>query len=194
MLEANSPASLVIVVADTDMLQDRYWVQVQELLGTRIALPSAANGSFVVNALDNLTGCNDLISVRNRGSSRRPFTMVEALQRDAELRFREKEQELLGQLQATEQRLLELDRDKQDDAVILSSEQRAEIDRFRREKVRIRTELRDVRHALHQDIERLESWVKFINIGMVPLLIGVGGALVSVAAGRRRRTARPAQR
>ncbi len=184
----------MIVVADTDMLQDRYWVQVQELLGTRIALPSAANGTFVVNALDNLTGSNDLISVRNRGSSRRPFTMVEALQRDAELRFREKEQELLGQLQATEQRLLELDREKQDDAVILSSEQRAEIDRFRREKVRIRTELRDVRHALHQDIERLESWVKFINIGMVPLLIGVGGALVSVAAGRRHRGARPAQR
>ena len=62
----------VIVVADTDMLQDRFWVQVQNFLGQRIGIPTSANNDFVTNALDNLTGSHDLISVRNRGSFSRP--------------------------------------------------------------------------------------------------------------------------
>lgn len=86
------------MVADTDLLQDQFWVQVQSFLGQRIGIPSAANGTFVTNALDNLTGSNDLISVRNRGSFTRPFTLVKALQQDAELQFRQKEQLLQARL------------------------------------------------------------------------------------------------
>ncbi len=186
-LSASSDPVNVIVVADADLLQDRFWVQVQNLLGTSIAVPSAANGSFVVNALDNLSGSNDLISVRNRGSFARPFTLVQSIQLDAELRFRQKENELLAELQQTEERLRELDRQNPVDALVLSAEQREELARFRAEKVRLRTELRDVRHALHRDIERLESWTKFINIALMPLVIGVGGAVVGVTSVRRRR-------
>ena len=50
------------------MLADRFWVVIQEFLGNRIAVPSAANSALVINALDNLTGSGDLISVRNRGT------------------------------------------------------------------------------------------------------------------------------
>ncbi len=192
-LSASSDPVNVIVVADADLLQDRFWVQVQNLLGTSIAVPSAANGSFVVNALDNLSGSNDLISVRNRGSFARPFTLVQSIQLDAELRFRQKENELLAELQQTEERLRELDRQNPGDALVLSAEQREELARFRAEKVRLRTELRDVRHALHRDIERLESWTKFINIALMPLLIGVGGAVVGFTSVRRRRGGTSAQ-
>ncbi len=192
-LSASSDPVNVIVVADADLLQDRFWVQVQNLLGTSIAVPSAANGSFVVNALDNLSGSNDLISVRNRGSFARPFTLVQSIQLDAELRFRQKENELLAELQQTEERLRELDRQNPGDALVLSAAQREELARFRAEKVRLRTELRDVRHALHRDIERLESWTKFINIALMPLLIGVGGAVVGLTSVRRRRGGTSAQ-
>lgn len=187
-LEASKEDVNLIVVADTDFLQDRFWVQVQNFLGSRLAIPTAGNGSFVINALDNLVGSNDLISVRNRGSFSRPFTLVQAIRQDAELRFRQTEQQLLNELTATEQKLAELDQQKDaNESLILSEEQQLEIERFRQEKVRIRKELRDVRHELQKDIERVASVTKFANIGLMPLLIGIGAVVFSVARLRRRK-------
>ena len=166
----------VIVVADTDILADRFWVQVQELLGNRIAIPSAANGAFVINALDNLVGSNDLISVRNRGSFIRPFRRVNEMRQEAELEFRAKEQELMQRLEQTEQRLVELEEAKQGgDSLILSPEQQQELVRFRQEKVAIRKDLRDVRHNLRREIDNLDTRLKFFNIVLIPILIGIAG-------------------
>ena len=180
----------VIVVADTDILADRYWVQVQEFLGNRIAIPSAANGAFMVNALDNLVGSNDLISVRNRGSFIRPFQRVNAIRREAELEFRQKEEELIQRLDETEQRLVELEKTKQvgDSSLILSPEQQQELVRFRQEKVAIRKDLRTVRRNLRRDIDNLGSRLKFINIALIPILIGFGGLAAGLWRVHRRRS------
>ncbi len=178
----------VIVVADTDLLNDRFWVRVQNFLGNRILIPSAANGNFVINALESLLGSNDLISVRSRGRYSRPFTKVAEIQQQAELEFRQKEQELLNRLRDTENKLLELeDRKQGDDGVILNAEQQQEIEKFRLEKIRIRKELRSVRHQLHRNIESLDSRMKFLNIGLMPLLIGTGGVFIGLQRMRRRR-------
>ena len=76
-----------------------------------------------------------------------------------------KEQELLTRLSETEDKLLELeDRKQGDEAIILNEAQQREIEKFRSEKVRIRKDLRTVRHQLHKDIEGLASWMKFVNI------------------------------
>jgi len=180
----------IIVVADADMLADRFWVVVQEFLGNRIAIPSAANGTLVINALDNLTGSGDLISVRNRGTFTRPFTRVAALRQQAERTFRAKEQELIAELTQTEGRLVELEESNQgDDALVLTDAQREELVRFRQERVRIGKELREVRRQLRADIEALEAWLKFANIGLVPILIGLVGLTAGLAQVRRRRNA-----
>ena len=180
----------IIVVADADMLADRFWVVVQEFLGSRIAIPSAANGTMVINALDNLTGSSDLISVRNRGTFTRPFTRVAALRQQAERAFRAKEQELIAQLEETERRLVELEESNQgNEALVLTDAQRDELVRFRQERVRIGKELREVRRQLRADIEALEAWLKFANIGLVPILIGIVGLLAGVMRIRRRRNA-----
>ena len=180
----------IILVADADMLADRFWVVVQEFLGSRIAIPSAANGTLVVNALDNLTGSGDLISVRNRGTFTRPFTRVVALKQQAERAFRAKEQELIAQLEETERRLVELEESNQgNDTLTLTDAQRDELVGFRQERVRIRKELREVRRQLRADIEALESWLKFANIGLVPILIGLTGVLAGLVQLRRRQGA-----
>jgi ABC-type uncharacterized transport system involved in gliding motility auxiliary subunit len=177
----------LVVVADTDLLNDRFWVRVQNFLGSRILIPSAANGSFVVNALESLTGSNDLISVRSRGRFSRPFTKVAEIQQQAELQYRQKEQELLTRLRETENKLLELeDRKQGGEAVILSEEQQREIEKFRLEKIRIRKDLRIVRHQLHKDIEGLATSMKFVNIGLMPILIGTGGIFIALQRARRR--------
>ena len=177
----------VIVVADTDMLQDRFWVQVQNFLGQRIGIPTSANNDFVTNALDNLTGSHDLISVRNRGSFSRPFTLVRAIQQEAEMQFRQKEQALQQRLKETERKIQELQSRKEDQTtVILSTEQEAALDGFRQELVTTRKELRNVQHELQKNIESLENVVKFLNIGLMPLVIAVGGVVFSAYTIRRR--------
>ena len=122
----------MIVVADTDILQDKFWAQVQNFFGQRIGIPTSGNGTFVTNALDNLTGSNDLISVRSRAGYSRPFTLLRALQQDAEQQFREKEQALQERLKATEGKLQELQSQKPDgSAMIMSTEQQQAMATFR---------------------------------------------------------------
>ena len=191
LAESTDPIN-VIVVADTDMLQDRFWVQVQNFLGQRIGIPTSANNDFVTNALDNLTGSHDLISVRNRGSFTRPFTLVKAIQQEAETRFRQKEQALQLRLKETERKIQELQSRKEDQTtIILSAEQEAALEGFRQELVATRKELRSVQHELQKNIETLENVVKFLNIGLMPLVIAVGGVAFSAYTMRRHRNEVP---
>ncbi len=177
----------VIVVADADMLQDRFWVQSQNFLGQRIGIPTAANNDFVTNALDNLTGSHDLISVRNRGSFARPFTLVRAIQQEAEARYRQKEQALQQRLKDTERKIQDLQRRKEDQTtIILSPEQQAALEGFRQELVATRKALRNVQHELQKNIDSLEAVVKFMNIGLMPLVIAVGGVVLGAWNMRRR--------
>jgi len=192
-LTESAEAINIIVVADTDILEDKFWVRVQNIFGQRIALPHAANATFVSNALDNLSGSNDLISVRNRGSFARPFTRVEEIQREAEQEFRNKEKELRARLQETDQKIRDMQKQKRGGGndLMLSFKQQEEIGRFRDEKIKIRKELRNVQHELQKNIERLETQMKFINIGLMPLLIGFLGITLGLFGRKRRKTLQP---
>jgi ABC-type uncharacterized transport system involved in gliding motility auxiliary subunit len=192
-LDHSAEPANILMVADTDLLQDRFWVDVQNLLGLRLVAPNAANGSLMVNAVENLSGDNDMISVRNRGQFSRPFTKVEELRQGAERQFRAKERELLARLDEAEQRLAELERGEQGspDALILSAAQQQELERFRQEKLRIRKELREVRRQLRRDIEGLESGIKFLHIGLIPLAVAGVGIWLGLRRTRRRQSAAP---
>ena len=181
----------VIVVADTDMLDDRFWVQTQQFFGQKVAVPSANNADLVVNALDNLTGSNAMISLRSRGISDRPFTLVRAIQQDAESQFRAKEQELQDKVKDTEKKLADLRGSGKEAGgqPILTPEQAREIDRFRGQLIQTRGELRDVQRALRQDIDRLQSMIRFVNIGLIPLVVAVVAVVLGILRLRRRRRA-----
>lgn len=165
----------VLLVADTDLLSDRMWVQVQDFFGQRISQPWADNGGLLVNALDNLSGSEALISVRSRGDFSRPFVVVQELQRQAEQRFRASEQRLQQQLAETEQRLAELQQGQDPGQLTeLSPQQEQAIQRFIDERLDIRKQLREVRFRLNADIEQLGTRLKIINIALVPLLLTLG--------------------
>ncbi|MEX2496968.1 MAG: Gldg family protein [Woeseia sp.] len=186
--EATEPAN-VIVVADVDLLSDRLWVQLQNFFGQQIANPFADNGTFVINALENLTGSTDLIDVRSRASYSRPFTRVEELRVQAEARFQETQQRLQQELEETERRLAELQSSRADTGdILMTEEQRNEIDRFIDRRADIRQELRAVQRGLDRDIERLGTVLKVINIGLVPFLLTL---IVLFAVWRRSRGRRP---
>lgn len=185
--ESVTPVNL-IVVSDTDMLTDKFWVQVQNFFGERVAVPNADNAALLNNALDNLSGSEDLVSLRSRGTSQRPFAVVQALQREAEARFRSKEQELQQALEQTQQKIAALQGQQTGDGVaILTDEQRQTIDAFRDQMVDIRQELRGVQGALREDIDRLGETLKVINIGLVPLLVAIAAIAVAVLRRNQRR-------
>lgn len=174
-----------IVVADTDLLADNMWVQRQSFLGSAILNPFADNGALAVNALENLLGNADLISIRSRSTSTRTFDMVEDLRRQAEARLRETEQRLEAELSETENRLTQLQQGRGDsDLSILTPEQEVEVDRFMDQRLEIRQQLRQVRRELDEEIEALGTRIKIINIMLVPLLVTI---VALVVAGRRRR-------
>ncbi|MDA0788042.1 MAG: Gldg family protein [Proteobacteria bacterium] len=162
----------VIIFADTDILTDRLWVQVQNFFGQRIASPFANNGDVVINAIENLGGGASLISIRSRGRFTRPFDVVQDLRREAEARYLEKADDLQSRLTETEQKLSELQSSQAaNDLLVLSPEQEAALIQFQEEKLKIRKQLREVRHQLDRDIEVLGSTLKFINIALVPILL-----------------------
>jgi len=189
--QSAKPINLV-VFADTDMLQDFMWVREQNFFGQRMTQAWAGNGDLVANALDNLAGSADLISVRGRATFQRPFDRVERLRRAADERLHAKEQELEAQLRDTETKLTALQSKKDNSSsLILTPEQEHEIEHFQTEKVRIRKELRAVRAGLNENIERLGTTLKIINIVVVPLVFAVIALLVWLWR-RQRRHAAPA--
>jgi len=184
--ESKRDADLVIV-ADTDILSDMLWVRRQNLFGQPFAVAWANNGDLLANALDNLAGSEDLISVRGRQSFFRPFTRVDDLRRRADERLREKEQELDRELKDTEQKLTALEAARGDAGagLVLTPQQQAELERFQAERLRIRRELREVRRGLDVEIDRLGTTLKVVNIALVPALLAAGAILLAWLRHRR---------
>jgi len=178
----------ILIFADSDMLSDRMWVQVAQFLGQRIPQPFANNGDLVVNALDNLSGGADLVSIRSRGRYSRPFDRVIDLQRTADDRLRTEESELLDRLAETEAKLAELNQTEDGQPVgQITPEIQAEIDQFNGELVDTRRRLRDVQFQLTEDIEQLGSSLKAVNTALVPILLTIMLLVTGYMRSQRRR-------
>ena len=191
--ESQVPLNLILV-ADSDLLSDAFWVQAREFFGRRFSVPVANNGDFVLNAVENLSGASDLIGLRSRGTARRPFTKVEAMAKAAQQQYQAEEQRLMRQLEETEKKILGLQGGPvgpaKGDAVEqrkLTPEQEAEIKKFTEEMLATRRALRQVRHNLKKDIEGLRNKLSFLNIALVPILVTVAAGGLGAARMRRRR-------
>lgn len=189
LTEAKQPLQM-IVVADTDVLSDRMWVERQDFFGQVMATPFAANGDMLVNMIDALGGSADLISLRSRGTYQRPFTRVDELEKAASTRLREQEEALTRALSETERKISELSqpaKNADDMALELSPEVKAEIANFQQQKLQIRKNLREVQRELNRDVEQLGMVLKVINIAAVPALLTVLALVLSFVRSRRAR-------
>jgi len=161
----------IVLGSDSDLFEDRFWVQLQELLGQRIVVPFNGNGSFILNLADHISGSDAMLALRARGISKRPFVVVDEIRREAEAKYLQQEQALQDQLNATEQRIAALEAQKPDGTAVLSSEQEAEIETFRAQLLETRKALRGVNRNLRSEIESVGSKLAFINIALVPIII-----------------------
>ena len=183
----------MIVVADSDMLDDKFWLQKQEFFGQRVLVPTANNGDFVANAIEVLAGGDDLVGLRTRGTSARPFDVVDRIQAKAQARYSAEEHELQAKLKDTQTKLEGLTgKDQGNAATTLTAEQTKAIEEFRADIVQTRRQLRDVQAALRSDIQRLKAGLEFLNIALIPIIVAAV-AIVLGALRLRRRSRRAAE-
>lgn len=190
-LKESEKENTVILVGDSDMIQDA--VSVQEIPnlfggGQRMVQPSNGNLALAQAAVEQLSGDSNLITVRGRASRERPFTVVKTMQANAESSYRTKIKELEGSLAEAQRRLNELQRSKDPtQKLILSPEQQQEIANFRKKESEARVALKQERKRLRADIDSLENRMKWLNIGAVPAAVAISG--LAFAGMRRRREA-----
>ena len=180
----------ILIFADTDMLSNAIWTQKQDNFGKETFTPISDNGSLVINAVEYLSGGGELIALRTRGTSLRPFIVVEELQKKAETAYRETEKSLQNDLTITENKLRDLQRGAsiatQDGAPILSKEQADTLQDFKDQIINIRKQLRDVQRDLRVDIEKLGLMLKLYNIWVAPILVSISAVLVFLMRRRKR--------
>ena len=183
----NIKGANIILFADTDLLSDNTWISEQDMFGRNSITPIADNGRMVVNSIESMSGGRNLIGLRGRGSSNRPFLVIEDLQKKAELSFREKQISLQNELQGTEDKLKEIQSNQLDSSESKTSEQNKAIEEFQRKILSIRKQLRDVQRQLNADIERLENNIKVLNIWTMPLIVIILYFFIKVFTEKRRK-------
>ncbi len=190
-LKESSTDGAVLLVGDTDFLQDQLCVDVamNPFGGQRMVIPRNSNISFAQGAIEQMAGDNNLIAVRSRAARDRPFTVVAQMQAQAESNFRTKIKELEAGLADSQRKLNELQRSKTGEGgqkFILSPEQQKEIAAFRKKEAEAKVELKQVRKKLRGDIDSLENKVKWFNIAAMPALVVAAGILLAVQRKARR--------
>ncbi|MBL8382335.1 MAG: GldG family protein [Burkholderiales bacterium] len=192
-LKEAAAENAVVLVADADMLADGAAVEVQNIFGQRVVIPSNGNLAFAQGLLEQAAAGDDLSTLRTRTSIFRPLTVVREMESNAQKQYFGKIKSMEDDLQQTTEKMQKLQRPGGDakSAQILTPEQQAELERFRKRVLQTRRELKDLRKDLRQDAEALQFWTKVVNIAAVPTLVALFGIGMAVAR-QRRATARPA--
>ncbi len=176
----------VVLVGDVDMLYDAFCVRTQSVFGQKVVMPLNDNLSFVQNLVDYLSGDENLISLRSRGVSSRPFVVVARMQAEAEKQYQDKIREIEEELSNAQRKLMDLEREKsKDQRTILSAAQKQEIAEFQKKVAAKKQELKSVRRQLRHDIDVLETQVKWANIALMPILVGITGIAAAIIRKRR---------
>ena len=190
-LKESARDNVVVLVADVDMLQDGAAVDVQEVFGRRVVVPSNGNLAFAQGLVEQLASDDSLLSLKSRASAFRPLTVVREMEAQAQAQYFGKIKELEDELQKTTDTLQKLQKGSGAGAKagqILSPEQQAEMENFRRKVAETRKSLKDLRKNLRQDSERMVFLTKIANIALMPLLVALLG--IGIALLRRRQQAR----
>ena len=187
-LKESQGEGTVVLVADSDMLNDGAAVQIRDIFGQKVAIPINGNLAFIQGLVEQMAGDSDLINVRSRATASRPFTVVKQMEAEASQAYLGKIKSLEDSLQETRKKLESLQKTKvpAGGSAILSPEQQAEVESFRKRAADTRRELKEVRRELRSETEALEFWTKVFNIAAMPLVVALAGIGIAIVRRRRR--------
>jgi len=175
----------VVVFSDVDFLWDQL-AYANSFFGKVVV---GDNSALLVNSIEDLSGSGDLISIRSRGNFKRPFTVVDEIEAQAE-RETADEMELINlQIQGFNQQLQTLvagAKGEEAQEVIGSTIVQAKRDL----ELKIREaerQLREVRAKRRERIEQLGNSLRKYNMAAVPGIIMVVAVGLGIWRGARKR-------
>jgi len=188
-LKESKADGAVILVGDTDLLNDQVCVRVQEIFGYRMVQPMNGNLNLVQSFVEQLAGDSDLISLRSRASLNRPFTRLKNMEAKAGEEWKDRLKQLEATKSETERKISELQASKsgKEQKFILSPEQQKELENYQKAVADVNKDLKSVRKRLRKETDALEFWTKVVNIGAMPALVAVTGIVLAIV--KRKRTA-----
>jgi ABC-type uncharacterized transport system involved in gliding motility auxiliary subunit len=176
----------VALFADSDFIADQFCVRPLNTMFGKVVQPINENITLFFNIIEQYAGREELIGLRSRGKSDRPFEKVDKLEADANDRGRKELERLEQKLEASRKRLMALESEKSgNERMLLSPAQQEEILKCRKEEQDVARQLKNVRKELKSEIESLGTTLKTINILVVPLLIVIIGVVRGVIRRRR---------
>jgi ABC-type uncharacterized transport system involved in gliding motility auxiliary subunit len=186
-LKESAADNSVVLVGDSDFINDGAAVQIQEIFGQRVVIPRNGNIAFGEALVDQFAGDPDLIGLRGRASAARPFVRIRDMEARAQQAYLGKIKDLEASLGQAQEKLAALQKGRGPGAgAILSAEQQTELENFRRKAAETRLELKEVRRELRSESEALQFWTKVVNIALMPLLVAIAGIAFAVLRKRRR--------
>ncbi|MBC7367671.1 MAG: Gldg family protein [Undibacterium sp.] len=175
-LTESTTSSTLFVIADTDWLFDDYSIRKMNFFGQTAAEPINDNLAFAANTLEFLSGSSDLISIRGKGNSVRPFEVVRTMEIEANKQYQEKLRALDDRLQQVQTKLSELQGKKGEaNRLVASPEVTKAIEDFQKQQATMRGERREIRRALRENVDALENRLLLVNLLTGPLLVGAFG-------------------
>jgi ABC-type uncharacterized transport system involved in gliding motility auxiliary subunit/ABC-type transport system involved in cytochrome c biogenesis permease component len=177
----------VVLVADTDLLNDRVAVRVQEMMGHKVVRPANGNLNLVQSIVETMSGDGDLVTSRNRASMNRPFTRVKDMEAKAGRIWEEKMRELEMKKREMKKKVDELQAQaKSGQNVVLTPQQETELNEYQAGLAAVDKELKKVVKNLRKDTDKLEFQAKVLNIGAMPVVVAFSGMCLAVVKTRRR--------
>jgi len=175
---------VVAVFADVDFISDMLAYQ-DSFFGKLVV---GDNSALLLNAIDDLTGSSDLISIRSRGNFQRPFTVVDEIEKQAEKETAQEVAKLNAEIAGFTNELQSiLASAKEEKAEVVGSsiiQKQREIELKKRQAQR---QLREVRKNRRKRIEHLGNMLRNFNMLTAPGVILVIAIVLGIRRSVRKR-------
>ena len=175
---------VVVAFADVDFISDT--LAYRDFFFGKVVVGD--NSTLMLNAIDDLQGSSDLISVRSRGGFRRSFVVVDEIEKRAEAETAEEEARINAEIAGFQNELSSIVSSAQEGqqevigSTILQKKQDLEL-KIHQAKRR----LREVKMQRRERIEHLGNMLRNFNMLMAPAVILVIAIVLGVRRSARKR-------
>lgn len=181
-LKESTGNPVVVVVADSDMLQDKVMFR-QNAFGQ----VQFSNFYLAQNLIEMTMGNDDLVTIRNKSINNRPFTVLDDIKKKAEENTQKEIAEFQKAEAAASEKLsnFQIKSENGQLKITLTPEQVEEQKKLREQMTETRKQIRKLQYQQRKDVEKMiENW-KWFNYLFAPILILIIGVIVLYFQNRR---------
>ncbi len=175
----------VVVFSDVDFLTDQLACSSHPLFGRLVV---GDNIAVLLNAVEELSGSGDLISIRSRGNYKRPFTVVDKIEQEAQEKTANEIAVINAQIEGFKSDLQTLlaskDKDQPETVGSTIVEKKRSLDLKIREAER---QLREIKSKQQEQIDQLGRRLQMANMVAVPSVVMLVAVVLGIWRSLRRR-------